>query len=94
MIELVWGKKRIMEVYLNVAETGKMTFGVESASRRFYNHSAEEVSITEAARLAACLPNPIRFSIENPSNYVNKRTAKIKRQMSGLGGKKFLYKID
>ena len=94
MIELVWGKKRILEVYLNVAETGKMTFGVEQASRRFYNHSSEEASTTEAARLAACLPNPIRFSIENPSNYINRRTANIKRQMSGLGGKKFLYKID
>jgi monofunctional biosynthetic peptidoglycan transglycosylase len=94
MIELVWGKKRILEVYLNVAETGKMTFGVEQASRRFYHHSAEEASTTEAARLAACLPNPIRFSIENPSNYINRRTLSIKRQMSGLGGKKFLYKID
>ena len=94
MIELVWGKKRILEVYLNVAETGKMTFGAEQASRRFYNHSSEEASTTEAARLAACLPNPIRFSIENPSNYINRRTANIKRQMSGLGGKKFLYKID
>lgn len=94
MIELVWGKKRIMEVYLNVAETGEMTFGVESASRRFYKQSAEEASTTEAARLAACLPNPIRFKIENPSNYINRRTANIKRQMSGLGGKKFLYKID
>jgi monofunctional biosynthetic peptidoglycan transglycosylase len=94
MIELVWGKKRILEVYLNVAETGKMTFGVEQASRRFYTHSSEEASTTEAARLAACLPNPIRFSIENPSNYINRRTANIKRQMSGLGGKKFLYKID
>ena len=94
MIELVWGKKRILEVYLNVAETGKMTFGVEQASRRFYTHSSEEASTTEAARLAACLPNPIRFSIENPPNYINRRTANIKRQMSGLGGKKFLYKID
>jgi monofunctional biosynthetic peptidoglycan transglycosylase len=94
MIELVWGKKRILEVYLNVAETGKMTFGVESASRRFYHHSAEKASTTEAARLAACLPNPIRFTIENPSNYINRRTSSIKRQMSGLGGKKFLYKID
>lgn len=94
MIELVWGKKRIMEVYLNVAETGKMTFGVEQASRRYYHHSAEEASTTEAARLAACLPNPIRFSIENPSNYINRRTSQIKRQMNGLGGKKFLYKID
>jgi monofunctional biosynthetic peptidoglycan transglycosylase len=94
MIELVWGKKRILEVYLNVAETGKMTFGVEEACRRYYNHSASEVSTTEAARIAACLPNPIRFSVAKPSGYIMKRTQAIKRQMSGLGGKKYLYKID
>lgn len=94
MIELVWGKKRIMEVYLNIAETGKMTFGVEQACRRYFNHSASEVSSSEAARIAACLPNPIRFSIKNPSSYVQKRTLAIKRQMKMLGGKKFLYQID
>jgi hypothetical protein len=48
----------------------------------------------EAARIAACLPNPIRFSVANPSGYIVKRTQAIKRQMSGLGGKKYLYKID
>lgn len=93
MIELIWGKKRILEVYLNIAETGKMTFGVEAACRQYYNHSAAEVSTTEAARIAACLPNPIRFSIANPSGYVQKRTAAIKRQMKALGGKHFLNKI-
>lgn len=94
MIELIWGKKRIMEVYLNIAETGKMTFGVEEACRRYFNHSSGEVSAYEAARIAACLPNPIRFSIENPSPYIQRRTAAIKRQMKMLGGKKFLYQID
>ena len=71
-----------------------MTFGVEEACRRYYNHSAREVSTTEAARIAACLPNPIRFSVANPSAYIMKRTQAIKRQMNGLGGKKYLYKID
>lgn len=90
MIELVWGKKRILEVYLNVAETGKMTFGVEAACRKYYDHTAQEVSKSEAARIAAVLPNPIRFSIQNPSNYVLRRTEKIQRQMRMLGGKRFL----
>lgn len=93
MIELIWGKKRILEVYLNVAETGKMTFGVEAACRRYYQHSALEVSRSEAARIAAVLPNPIRFSIENPSNYVLRRTNSIQRQMRMLGGKKYLNEL-
>ncbi|RVU26478.1 monofunctional biosynthetic peptidoglycan transglycosylase [Sandaracinomonas limnophila] len=90
MIELIWGKKRILEVYLNVAETGKMTFGVEAACRKYYDHTSTEVSKSEAARIAAVLPNPIRFSIENPSGYVLRRTSQIQRQMRMLGGKKFL----
>ncbi len=94
LIEFIWGKERILEVYLNVAETGKMTFGVEEACRRYYGHTASEVSTTEAARIAACLPNPIRFSIEHPSGYVAKRTSFIKRQMSALGGKKFLKDLE
>ncbi|MFM6948185.1 MAG: monofunctional biosynthetic peptidoglycan transglycosylase [Aquirufa sp.] len=93
MIELIWGKERILEVYLNVAETGKMTFGVEAACRRYYNHSSLEVSKSEAARIAAVLPNPIRFSIENPSNYVLRRTSNIQRQMRMLGGKSYLDQL-
>ena len=90
LIELIWGKERILEVYLNVAETGKMTFGVEAASMRFYGHSANSLSRTEAARIAAVLPSPNRFSIANPSGYVQRRTNFITRQMRGLGGKKYL----
>ncbi len=90
MIEMIWGKKRILEVYLNVAETGKMTFGVEAACRKYYDHTSTEVSKSEAARIAAVLPNPIRFSIKNPSGYVLRRTGQIQRQMRMLGGKRFM----
>jgi monofunctional glycosyltransferase len=90
LIEVIWGKERILEVYLNVAETGKMTFGVEAASLRFYGHSANSLSRAEAARIAAVLPSPNRFSIANPSNYVQRRTNFIVRQMRGLGGKAYL----
>ena len=90
MIELIWGKERILEVYLNIAETGKMTFGVEAASLQFYGHGASTLSRTEAARIAAVLPSPNRFSIANPSNYVQRRTNFIVRQMRGLGGQRYL----
>ncbi len=73
LIELIWGKKRILEVYLNVAETGPLTFGVEAASQRYYGHTAKLLSRDEAARIAAVLPNPIKFSIEHPSSYILRR---------------------
>jgi len=85
LIELIWGKERILEVYLNVAETGNMTFGVEAAARRFFGKSAAQISRTEAARIAAVLPSPRRFSAKNPSGYVQRRTLQIARQMRMLG---------
>lgn len=90
LIELIWDKQRILEVYLNVAEMGKMTFGVEAASQRFYKKSATNLTRYEAARIAAVLPNPVRFSIKNPSAYVNKRTNQIVRQMKYLGGRNYI----
>ena len=93
LIELVWGKKRILEVYLNVAETGPMTFGVEAASERYYGHPAATLSRSEAARIAAVLPNPRLFSINNPSNYVQRRTQQITRQMRYLGGQKYIRNL-
>ncbi len=93
LIELVWGKKRILEVYLNVAETGPMTFGVEAASQRYYGHSAKSLSRDEAARIAAVLPNPIQFSIKKPSNYTQRRTRQIARQMRALGGQKYVRNL-
>ena len=94
LIELIWGKERILEVYLNVAETGPMTFGVEAACRKYYGHSGSEISTSEAARIAAVLPSPNRFSIEHPSAYVRKRTSTIQRQMRGLGGVKYLDNLN
>ncbi len=85
LIELIWGKERILEVYLNVAETGPMTFGVEAAAQRYYQKNAANLSHAEAARMAAVLPNPRRFLVANPSAYVQARTNKIARQMRMLG---------
>lgn len=93
LIELIWGKKRILEVYLNVAETGPMTFGVEAASERFYGHSAASLTRNEAARIAAVLPNPRLLSIKNPSSYVQRRTGQIARQMRYLGGQRYIRNL-
>ena len=93
LIELIWGKKRILEVYLNVAETGPLTFGVEAASTRFYGHPARSLSRDEAARIAAVLPNPILLSIRRPSAYVQRRTRQIARQMRYLGGQKYIRSL-
>lgn len=93
LIELIWGKKRILEVYLNVAETGPMTFGVEAASQRYYGHSSATLSRDEAARIAAVLPNPRLFSIKKPSAYIQRRTRQIARQMRYLGGQKYIRNL-
>ncbi|GAA4447958.1 monofunctional biosynthetic peptidoglycan transglycosylase [Nibrella saemangeumensis] len=93
LIELIWGKERILEVYLNVAEMGPMTFGVEAASQRYYGHAASTLSRSEAARIAAVLPSPRRFSIRNPSGYVQRRTSQITRQMRALGGKAYIRNL-
>lgn len=93
LIELIWGKKRILEVYLNVAETGPLTFGVEAAASRFYGHTAERLSRDEAARIAAVLPNPLKLSIRQPSAYVQSRTRQIARQMRYLGGQAYIRNL-
>ncbi|WP_420156026.1 monofunctional biosynthetic peptidoglycan transglycosylase [Siphonobacter sp.] len=90
LIEVIWGKQRILEVYLNVAETGPMTFGVEAAAQRYYGKPAAQLTRTEAARIAAVLPSPNRFLIARPSSYVQRRTNSISRQMRALGGKSYL----
>ncbi len=86
LIELIWGKERILEVYLNVAEMGSMTFGVEEASTRYFNTSAKNLTRQQAARIASVLPSPIKWSAAKPGPYVNRRTAAIARQMRALGG--------
>jgi monofunctional biosynthetic peptidoglycan transglycosylase len=81
LIEMVWRKERIMEVYLNVAEFGDGIFGAEAASQVYFKRSADGLSITQAARLAAILPNPKRYSAVSPSPYVQRRVDWIQKQM-------------
>lgn len=84
MIELVWGKKRILEVYLNVSETGKGVFGIEAASRAYFNKPARKLWRKEAAMIAACLPNPKQYTVKPVSREVAIRSERILRQMNNL----------
>lgn len=90
LIELIWGKQRILEVYVNVAEMGKNTFGAEAAAQRYFNKPAAKLSRTEAARLAAVLPSPVKWSAAKPGPYVTRRSATIQRYMRNLGGTKYI----
>ncbi len=89
LIELFWTKKRILEVYMNVAETGNLTFGVEAAAQHYFKIPASRLSRSQAARIAAVLPNPKVYSAGNPGPYVRKRSAWIERQMRNLGKVEF-----
>ncbi|MDO8235244.1 monofunctional biosynthetic peptidoglycan transglycosylase [Citrobacter werkmanii] len=89
-METVWSKKRILTVYLNVAEFGDGVFGVEAAAQRYFHKPASRLSLSEAALLAAVLPNPLRFKANAPSGYVRSRQAWIMRQMRQLGGESFM----
>ena len=86
MIELVWGKKRILEVYLNVIEMGPGIFGIEAASRQYFNKPAKSLTRAESARIAACLPNPKKFKVKPAGKYVVGRAVIIQRQMNNLSG--------
>ncbi|MBS1783629.1 MAG: monofunctional biosynthetic peptidoglycan transglycosylase [Bacteroidetes bacterium] len=81
MIEWIWGKKRILEVYLNVIEMGPGIFGIEAASRQYFHKSASSLSRQEAAMIIACLPNPKKFTVVPQSKRVKWRTPAIIRQM-------------
>ncbi len=72
LIENIWDKRRIMEVYLNVAETGIGTYGVEAGAQRYFNHSAARLSRSEAARMAAALPLPKERPVVNPSGFTRR----------------------
>lgn len=84
MIEKIWGKKRILEIYLNVAQTGDGIFGVEAAARAYFNKPAKDLSRKEAAMIASCLPNPKLFTIKPISRRVATRYPWIMRQMNNL----------
>jgi len=85
-IELIWGKKRIMEVYLNVIEMGPGIFGIEAAAQAYFHKSAKDLSRAEAAMIIACLPNPKKFTVKPMSRRVSWRYPQIVRQMNNLDG--------
>jgi monofunctional glycosyltransferase len=85
LIETFWTKERILEVYLNIAEFGDHVFGVDAASHKFFGISAKQLNASQAALLAATLPNPLRLQANRPSGYVIKRQRWILRQMRNLG---------
>jgi len=86
MIEKIWGKERILEIYLNVAEMGTGVFGIEAASREYFNKPAKKISRKEAAMVAACLPNPKKYIVKPASRYINQRYPWILVQMHNLEG--------
>lgn len=93
LIELIWGKERILEVYLNVAETGQMTFGFEEGAQRYFKKSATNLTRLEAAKIAAILPSPRKWSVTNPGPYTAKRFGKITKNMRALGGTSYVTNL-
>jgi monofunctional biosynthetic peptidoglycan transglycosylase len=85
LIELIWGKERIMEVYLNSIEMGNGVYGAQEAARHWYSKTATNLTPREAAGIAAILPNPRKFKASNSSSYINRRKDKIMRVMRHVG---------
>ncbi|KFF48500.1 peptidoglycan transglycosylase [Gammaproteobacteria bacterium MFB021] len=94
LLEALWPKQRILEVYLNIAEWDTGVFGLQAAAEHYFGTSAADLSVTQASRLAAILPNPRGWSASRPSPYVLQRAAWIQRQMRNLGGTAFLQRIE
>lgn len=85
LIECLWSKERILEVYLNIIEFGDGIYGVQAASEFYFHKNANAISTREAALLAAVLPNPIKYNANNPGKYLEKRRKWILKQMSHWG---------
>jgi monofunctional biosynthetic peptidoglycan transglycosylase len=92
-LEILWPKQRILEVYLNIAETGYHTFGVEAAAQRYFGRPAETLSREQAALLAAVLPSPRRYQAARPSPFVIQQRDRVLQQMTQLGGIAYLGDI-
>ncbi len=94
LIELTWNKQQILQMYLNIAQFGDRTFGVEAASQQFFQISARDLTPAEAALLAAVLPGPELYSVEAPSWEVLDRQSWILTQMNQLGGTAYLQQLS
>lgn len=93
MIEKIWGKERILDVYLNVIEMGPGIFGAEAAAQKYFKKPAAKLSRAEAARIAACLPNPKKFIAVPAGRYVSSRSFSIQKQMQNLDDDPDIRKI-
>ncbi len=93
LIEWLWPKQRILEMYLNIAQFGRGIYGAEAAAQAFYRRPAAHLTQPQAARMAAVLPNPQRLRIDAPSPYVLRREGQIEAQMRALGGTDYLSKL-
>ncbi|MBE2210694.1 MAG: monofunctional biosynthetic peptidoglycan transglycosylase [Xanthomonadaceae bacterium] len=93
-MELFWPKTRILEMYANFAEFGDGVYGAQAAARTWFHKDASRLTATEAARLAAVLPNPKRYSVAKPGPYVQRRTRAIQRQMRYIGGAGALRDVE
>ena len=94
LIEALWPKERILEMYLNIAQFGERIYGVQAAARHFWHESARSLSSQDAALLAAVLPNPHLLRVDRPSRYVIARREWILGQMRDLGGAQYLRAIE
>ena len=94
LIELMWPKARIIEVYVNIAEFGDGVYGAQAAARNYFGKDASRLTAAEAARLAAVLPNPKRYSVERPGPYVQRRSGQIQKQMRQIGGQSYLDRFE
>jgi monofunctional glycosyltransferase len=81
LIELLWGKRRIMEVYLNIAETGVGVFGINAGAEHYFGHDASHLSAAEAARLAAILPQPVKRTAAAPKGYTRRYAGRIEKRI-------------
>ncbi|MDH5834668.1 monofunctional biosynthetic peptidoglycan transglycosylase [Luteimonas kalidii] len=94
LVELLWPKRRIIEVYANVAEFGDGIYGAQAAARSFFGRDASGLTQAQCARLAAVLPSPKRYSAARPGPYVQRRTRTIERNMRQIGGTAYLDRLD
>ncbi len=94
LIETLWPKRRIIEVYANIVEFGDGVYGAQAAARTYWRKDAKRLGAAEAARMAAVLPNPKRYSISRPGPYVQRRSNAIQRQMRQIGGSGYLSSLD
>jgi monofunctional glycosyltransferase len=93
LLETLWPKERILEVYLNIAQFGSGIYGVEAAASHFYHEPATRLSADQAALLAAVLPNPVHWHVERPSPFVRWKQRWILGQMRNLGGAAYLQEV-